>query len=88
MKALLWDVSGEGFNRGFGWGKGEKGGGLHNGEDNVGFVLDGGECDGSDHYDHEIECLERLSTSGFPFIVVRTYPIRRSRQSICRGSNA
>jgi len=30
---------------------------LHDSEDDVGLVADGGEGYGSNHHDHEVECL-------------------------------
>ncbi len=36
-------------------------GDVHDGEDDVGLVLDGGESYGRDHYDHEVECLDLIS---------------------------
>ncbi len=36
-------------------------GDVHDGEDDVGLVLDGGESYGRDHYDHEVECLNLIS---------------------------
>ena len=35
---------------------------LHDGEDNICLVFDGGESHRCDHYDHEVECLHPLSS--------------------------
>ena len=42
-------------------GEGTKGGNLHDGKDDVGFVFDRGEGDWSDHDDHKVESLRSFS---------------------------
>lgn len=63
---------------------------LHDGKNDVSLVFDGCERHRCDHYDHEVECLIRVSLNAQTDPNQRlciTHPVGRGRQRICRCSN-
>ena len=53
---------------------------LHDGEDDIGLILNGCESHRCDHYDHKIECLDPVSLERRKDVDSRlssTYPIGR-----------
>jgi hypothetical protein len=66
-------------------------GGVDDGEDDVGLVADGGECDGCDHHDHEVESpvgsldIELVRKYGSGAIHVRTVEIAFAGARMLRG---